>query len=137
MIRRPPRSTLFPYTTLFRSLSGEPQRPGAARTTGHVRHPLRDRYWPVGGQRPVLPAFGSAFAEGDPASSRQLGAGRRARLAVLETRDAGVHWAAVLRLLQIGKQPPTPPHVLQKSVQTVECKDFEVERVVHGKQKSA
>src|SRR3712207_8846900 len=26
MIRRPPRSTLFPYTTLFRSL--EPDRPG-------------------------------------------------------------------------------------------------------------
>src|SRR2546428_1008803 len=24
MIRRPPRSTLFPYTTLFRSLSGRP-----------------------------------------------------------------------------------------------------------------
>src|SRR3989442_13216141 len=24
MIRRPPRSTLFPYTTLFRSLSGGP-----------------------------------------------------------------------------------------------------------------
>src|SRR3712207_6901657 len=24
MIRRPPRSTLFPYTTLFRSRSGEP-----------------------------------------------------------------------------------------------------------------
>src|SRR3712207_8832352 len=24
MIRRPPRSTLFPYTTLFRSLEGEP-----------------------------------------------------------------------------------------------------------------
>src|SRR5258708_21538748 len=25
MIRRPPRSTLFPYTTLFRSATGEPQ----------------------------------------------------------------------------------------------------------------
>src|SRR2546426_7323231 len=25
MIRRPPRSTLFPYTTLFRSLSGPPR----------------------------------------------------------------------------------------------------------------
>src|SRR2546422_6834628 len=25
MIRRPPRSTLFPYTTLFRSLSGHPE----------------------------------------------------------------------------------------------------------------
>src|SRR5256885_5759496 len=24
MIRRPPRSTLFPYTTLFRSLAGKP-----------------------------------------------------------------------------------------------------------------
>src|SRR2546425_7842782 len=26
MIRRPPRSTLFPYTTLFRSRGGEPAR---------------------------------------------------------------------------------------------------------------
>src|SRR3712207_6912561 len=26
MIRRPPRSTLFPYTTLFRSLAGLPYR---------------------------------------------------------------------------------------------------------------
>src|SRR5260370_31940668 len=26
MIRRPPRSTLFPYTTLFRSHSGHPQQ---------------------------------------------------------------------------------------------------------------
>src|SRR5947208_7663015 len=26
MIRRPPRSTLFPYTTLFRSASGRPRR---------------------------------------------------------------------------------------------------------------
>src|SRR2546430_17131341 len=30
MIRRPPRSPLFPYTTLFRSLSAELTRPGAA-----------------------------------------------------------------------------------------------------------
>src|ERR1035438_5692882 len=29
MIRRPPRSTLFPYTTLFRSVPGQPRRPGA------------------------------------------------------------------------------------------------------------
>src|SRR2546425_3873203 len=27
MIRRPPRSTLFPYTTLFRSLLARPARP--------------------------------------------------------------------------------------------------------------
>src|SRR2546422_3745871 len=32
MIRRPPRSTLFPYTTLFRSPR---QHPGIARAAGH------------------------------------------------------------------------------------------------------
>src|SRR3712207_7853345 len=31
MIRRPPRSTLFPYTTLFRSSRGRPARPRAPR----------------------------------------------------------------------------------------------------------
>src|SRR3712207_6846821 len=31
MIRRPPRSTLFPYTTLFRSRSGQPRRGAEAR----------------------------------------------------------------------------------------------------------
>src|SRR3712207_7840771 len=29
MIRRPPRSTLFPYTTLFRSRAGRPPHPDA------------------------------------------------------------------------------------------------------------
>src|SRR2546421_7063482 len=39
MIRRPPRSTLFPYTTLFRSLPG-----GAARRVGPRRgEPAGDR----------------------------------------------------------------------------------------------
>src|SRR2546430_3414380 len=40
MIRRPPRSTLFPYTTLFRS-GGDPSRPPGRR--GAARH--------LGGQR--------------------------------------------------------------------------------------
>src|SRR3712207_7805825 len=31
MIRRPPRSTLFPYTTLFRSIRGVPRSGGDAR----------------------------------------------------------------------------------------------------------
>src|SRR6266576_4506707 len=46
MIRRPPRSTLFPYTTLFRSRREDLSRPRAARLhdsgrRGHVRR--RDR----------------------------------------------------------------------------------------------
>src|SRR3712207_8744011 len=34
MIRRQPRSSLFPYTTLFRSLSGDGFGPGNARSGG-------------------------------------------------------------------------------------------------------
>src|ERR1051325_10335027 len=49
MIRRPPRSTLFPYTTLFRSRSSttwsrrwswpRPARRRAARCTSNIRNP--------------------------------------------------------------------------------------------------
>src|SRR5256885_8541766 len=37
MIRRPPRSTLFPYTTLFRSWRGAGRRPGGVdwHSAGH------------------------------------------------------------------------------------------------------
>src|SRR2546422_10792201 len=41
MIRRPPRSTLFPYTTLFRSRRGTPQfQRGRSRERGAVGHAL-------------------------------------------------------------------------------------------------
>src|SRR2546426_3385060 len=46
MIRRPPRSTLFPYTTLFRSRHGRRRahgRPGAARASDRVALPRRHR----------------------------------------------------------------------------------------------
>src|SRR2546430_11185678 len=41
MIRRPPRSTLFPYTTLFRSRTAEPA--GVAELQVVARHRLVDR----------------------------------------------------------------------------------------------
>src|SRR6202011_6336532 len=40
MIRRPPRSTLFPYTTLFRS---RPRPPGAFRCDDHAGRRRRRR----------------------------------------------------------------------------------------------
>src|SRR3712207_7208680 len=46
MIRRPPRSTLFPYTTLFRSLHGRDDRGGEhleLRYGTLARHPRRGR----------------------------------------------------------------------------------------------
>src|SRR5438309_6578625 len=51
MIRRPPRSTLFPYTTLFRSVltssvpapRGQEPRPSAATSANWPLHNLEDR----------------------------------------------------------------------------------------------
>src|SRR2546422_4676021 len=51
MIRRPPRSTLFPYTTLFRSRAGvlhwrgigSPARTGSAESRGRTRDWARSR----------------------------------------------------------------------------------------------
>src|SRR5258708_28626130 len=47
MIRRPPRSTLFPYTTLFRSRRFSLNKPeskfGTAGREGSARAPSRDR----------------------------------------------------------------------------------------------
>src|SRR2546422_11686811 len=36
MIRRPPRSTLFPYTTLFRSVGAAVRRPGEKYPAGDI-----------------------------------------------------------------------------------------------------
>src|SRR3712207_8097896 len=49
MIRRPPRSTLFPYTTLFRSWMMHPEQlnPSASAPSGEKRDIL---LWDMGGQ---------------------------------------------------------------------------------------
>src|SRR5256885_6300920 len=43
MIRRPPRSTLFPYTTLFRS-RGHPQRPPQPPQRQRRSHPRSEEH---------------------------------------------------------------------------------------------
>src|SRR2546426_7235397 len=66
MIRRPPRSTLFPYTTLFRSHQRRGRKVG--RETFHVVHPrdLHRKY------------FGHAVpADEAPEPHRQRRAGKR------------------------------------------------------------
>src|SRR5256885_6891359 len=44
MIRRPPRSTLFPYTTLFRSRRARGGRTRAAESGAHLRPRARIRH---------------------------------------------------------------------------------------------
>src|SRR3712207_7067959 len=64
MIRRPPRSTLFPYTTLFRSLclsAGTLLLTGPASATAHGRS--------AEAARPSLLAPGAGF-DGDRKSTR-------------------------------------------------------------------
>src|SRR3712207_6885729 len=51
MIRRPPRSTLFPYTTLFRSASSAVERSRLTPITA-VRQSLRGRVSELAGWRP-------------------------------------------------------------------------------------
>src|SRR3712207_6854926 len=69
MIRRPPRSTLFPYTTLFRSLEG------GDRLVLHAE--------PEVGPSQVVPGAGDRrLGELSPAGDRLL-VGRRGRLPVL------------------------------------------------------
>src|SRR3712207_8922405 len=43
MIRRPPRSTLFPYTTLFRSALGGPRSPHSGRELPRDLEPALQR----------------------------------------------------------------------------------------------
>src|SRR3712207_8919766 len=59
MIRRPPRSTLFPYTTLFRSEADA----GAPRTQGD-RHRLRDDHRPEGDAAAADPDVGGGGPHG-------------------------------------------------------------------------
>src|SRR3712207_7270042 len=59
MIRRPPRSTLFPYTTLFRSL-----------THGHARSCILPRVSKVLTSLPVGERVGIAFSGGLDTSVR-------------------------------------------------------------------
>src|SRR2546421_4256235 len=60
MIRRPPRSTLFPYTTLFRSHASESRRDLRVHGEGAPGHdaPPRPRH------RRVAPVLGGAQAAG-------------------------------------------------------------------------
>src|SRR3712207_8200270 len=73
MIRRPPRSTLFPYTTLFRSLRRAAVQPERLAVAPHEFHLL------VGRHAPQRRAPGGQQHE--PRVRRHLGRGGHERLA--------------------------------------------------------
>src|SRR5260370_22070880 len=64
MIRRPPRSTLFPYTTLFRSILKDYLVTGL-----DFKDQLAVRWWPLGRHRPVVIDASRSF--GQPIVNRE------------------------------------------------------------------
>src|SRR5574341_1750755 len=90
MIRRPPRSTLFPYTTLFRSVRADGNDAAAGDRSAHLALARRDRpAWrdPQGLERPSALRAGAAHdlslrrAHGAQGLSRCVRAARRGRAA--------------------------------------------------------
>src|SRR2546422_6242147 len=71
MIRRPPRSTLFPYTTLFRSRDTQ-RALTAYRAEDDERGPDRDVAHFRGSVRPAVEATVSAWAERADRKSTRL-----------------------------------------------------------------
>src|SRR2546429_4995864 len=73
MIRRPPRSTLFPYTTLFRSRSGFAGDAGKSQQNGCQNAPIRGRHDDGNDGFPLASAKGhGTFAEGDRNGAEEL-----------------------------------------------------------------
>src|SRR3712207_7803272 len=86
MIRRPPRSTLFPYTTLFRSHVGSgPDGRGAVASS------VEEAPWVDGEQR-------SSWWS-PPSSPRRAGASCSSPRAILETAPTG----------RANRRTPSPP----------------------------
>src|SRR5256884_4699253 len=104
MIRRPPRSTLFPYTTLFRS----PKRPGHdADGPGLVDHALVDVIFQME-QRLSLGELGAARLDAQGLFDSGLDAHRRDRKSTRLNSSHGYISYAVF-CLKKKKQPRTPP----------------------------
>src|SRR5258708_21400453 len=77
MIRRPPRSTLFPYTTLFRSLDastlgGRARDAESECDVSRVRHPGRLGDLASRGERELERALAAVAQSGGPGDSRRL-----------------------------------------------------------------
>src|SRR2546430_17449934 len=105
MIRRPPRSTLFPYTTLFRSrIGGDPPRRiriRGARVEVVVAQPTHDHQWPQ-----VQAVFGiGRVADRDLViridSERRKGAEGR----VIASRVDALRFAAQLEAVDVSRSP--------------------------------
>src|SRR3712207_8303905 len=66
MIRRPPRSTLFPYTTLFRSFDADPKGVATRKASGKVLAALYPELPELWGGSADLAESNNTAVEGEP-----------------------------------------------------------------------
>src|SRR3712207_6907619 len=98
MIRRPPRSTLFPYTTLFRSPQVEHEVPGPDAHRGHGREP------PEVGEDAVLSPVELDHGRIEPALTRGAARGRDRKSTRLNSSHANISYAVFCLKKQISTQ---------------------------------
>src|SRR3712207_8216284 len=101
MIRRPPRSALFPYTTLCRSHRHHPRLVRLGERTGGV-----DAGWEVVGEGDDRLAGGDPYVAHHP---RPAAADRRDDRAPKSTRLNSSHATISYAVLSLTKTPPPPP----------------------------
>src|SRR3712207_7970112 len=82
MIRRPPRSTLFPYTTLFRSPRSRSREAPELRLRLQIAEPRRDAL-----DRLLERALGRRVAQAQPAGAGEGRARHRGGARLLEDRS--------------------------------------------------
>src|SRR3712207_7566280 len=95
MIRRPPRSTLFPYTTLFRSFNGARARRSRARERQRLRAALAAAEPDPGHRADAVRAGAAADPHGRPRSEEHT--------SELQSRQ----YLVCRLLLEKKKRPPT------------------------------
>src|SRR5258708_6843368 len=100
MLRRPPRSTLFPYTTLFRSVEGR---------RGCLRHRLRQGFGRKADSRKTCPAHRGTFRREDWRRD-----GGKVGWAINSSRQLGHRWRAELFVCE-GLGPPRAPPSSRKA----------------------
>src|SRR2546430_10032837 len=111
MIRRPPRSTLFPYTTLFRSRAAahaaprkpwpaeQPPQPGGSNMSNQDVVIVSAKRTPIGAFQGVL----------TPLTAVQLGAAAaKAAIAAAGIEAAELHEVIMGCVLPAGPRPPPP-----------------------------
>src|SRR2546427_6952658 len=100
MIRRPPRSTLFPYTTLFRSTARET---GGGRGTAGARSARRGGAGCRGAADGADPRGGMSAGDGEPKSTRLNSSHSQISYAVLCLKKK-------IELQHLYIIPPAYPH---------------------------